>query len=127
MSVMPSDMASGAAGAPLPQNVASRLQQSEETDRSSLRRSTGPMAENAAGIGETARQPSVLDREADGRMWWNWPGQDEADEAAGSPGPPAARPESNPPAAGPQWPLGEYHDRQAPPPEEAGQRIDVQA
>ncbi len=84
MSVMPSDMAAGAAGAPLPQHLAPPPQRTERGGTP-----LGPSAERAAdstaGVDETAQPPAILDHPGGGRAGWNYTPEDDDDRQVRSP------------------------------------------
>ena len=72
--MLPSAMASGAAGGPLPQKLTSELQRAQRESARRLKRAeSSRQADDAAGVGETAGQPATSDRDVDGRRPWTHP------------------------------------------------------
>ena len=79
MSVGPSRMASGLAGAA--QSRGSEPERSQQDDSVQQRKvQSDQKAESASGVGETAKDQETAERDADGRRLWEPPTTDEANE-----------------------------------------------
>ena len=83
MSVGPTGMVGGVAGAPLAQTKGAETDRAQqETSNQARQTQSDQHAENAAGIGQTEQDEQASDRDADGRRPWELQAEQTGDQQA---------------------------------------------